>query len=99
VISAKITNHVKWTAIVTPKIDPSRNVFVAVFRSIGFTPRIRRRASGPAPHLLLSSPEAPSTIAFLPRLFPGSLFGAFGLKISGNFAQTLFTPFVNSSEQ
>jgi len=36
VINAKITNHMKWTAILTPKIEPSRNVLVAVCHSIGF---------------------------------------------------------------
>src|SRR5262245_35535429 len=43
VINAKITNQVKWTAIVTPKIEPSRNVFVEVFRSIVLPTRIRLR--------------------------------------------------------
>jgi hypothetical protein len=43
---------VKCTAIVTPKIDPIRNVFVVVFRSIVFPPKIRLRPPELAPPLL-----------------------------------------------
>ena len=39
VINAKTTNHDKCTAIVTPKSEPIRSVFVEVARSTGFTPQ------------------------------------------------------------